>query len=127
MLSGAISWVGKQAQLSANPVILGEGWWLITQAITKGCNTHEGLDIPAPFHLQQHSSTSAIKTHLHDQQASQQLLHDGRCLDMAPGQCTKYEVRHHSKVKFEAGGSESYGQPPSLSPSPSLDHGFKSD
>ena len=35
MLSGAISWVGKQAQLSANPVSLGEGWWLITQAITR--------------------------------------------------------------------------------------------
>ena len=37
MLSGAISWVGKQAQLSANPVSLGEGWQLIAQAITKGC------------------------------------------------------------------------------------------
>ena len=37
MLLGAISWVGKQAQLSANPVSLGEGWQLITKAITKGC------------------------------------------------------------------------------------------
>ena len=35
MLSGAISWVGKQAQLNANPVSLGEGWQLIAQAITK--------------------------------------------------------------------------------------------
>ena len=35
MLSGAISWVGKQAQLNANPVSLGEGWWLITQTITE--------------------------------------------------------------------------------------------
>ena len=35
-LSGAISWVGKQAQLSAKPVSLGDSWWLITQAITKG-------------------------------------------------------------------------------------------
>ena len=26
MLSGAISWVGKQAELSANLVSLGEGW-----------------------------------------------------------------------------------------------------
>ena len=34
-LSGAISWVGKQAQLNANPVSLGEGWWLITQTITE--------------------------------------------------------------------------------------------
>ena len=29
MLSGAISWVGKQAQLNANPVSLSEGWQLI--------------------------------------------------------------------------------------------------
>ena len=35
MLSGAISWVGKQAQLQAKPVSLGKGWQLITQAITK--------------------------------------------------------------------------------------------
>ena len=35
MLSGAISWVGKQAQLNANAVTLGEGWQVITQAITE--------------------------------------------------------------------------------------------
>ena len=35
-LSGAISWVGKQAQLSAKPVSLGDSWQLIAQAITKG-------------------------------------------------------------------------------------------
>ena len=34
MLSGAISWVSKQAQLNANAVSLWEGQWLITQAIT---------------------------------------------------------------------------------------------
>ena len=34
-LSGAISWVSKQAQLSANAVSLQEDWQLITQAITK--------------------------------------------------------------------------------------------
>ena len=37
MLSGAIGWVGKQAQLNANLISLGEGWQLITQAITKWC------------------------------------------------------------------------------------------
>ena len=46
LLSGAISWVGKQAELSANPVSLGEGWQLITQAITKGCIKQRG-----PGHL----------------------------------------------------------------------------
>ena len=35
-LSGAISWVGKQGQLSTKPVCLGDGWQLITQAITEG-------------------------------------------------------------------------------------------
>ena len=37
VLSGAISWVDKQAQLQAKPVSLGEGWWLIAQAITEWC------------------------------------------------------------------------------------------
>ena len=34
-LSGAIGWVGKQAQLNANAVILWEGWQIIAQTITK--------------------------------------------------------------------------------------------
>ena len=46
MLSGAISWVGKQAQLSANLVSLGEGWQLIAQAITKGCIKPRGSGHP---------------------------------------------------------------------------------
>ena len=36
MLSGVIAWVGKQAQLNAKPVNLGEGMCLIAQAITEG-------------------------------------------------------------------------------------------
>ena len=35
-LSGIIAWVGKQAQLNAKPVNLGDGQWFITQAITEG-------------------------------------------------------------------------------------------
>ena len=35
-LSGVITWVGKQAQLKAKPVNLGDGRQLITQAITEG-------------------------------------------------------------------------------------------
>ena len=35
MPSGAISWVGKQAQLNANTVSLWEGQQMIAQAITK--------------------------------------------------------------------------------------------
>ena len=99
---------------------------MIAQAITKGCIKPRGLDILAPFHLHQHHSTSAIKTSLQNQQASQQLLHDGRCPDVAPGQCTKNEVRCHCKVEIEARGNKSLGNP-TPSPSPSPDHGFKSD
>ena len=44
--SGALSWVGKQAQLNANALSLWEGWHLITQAITKQCAEAGGLDIP---------------------------------------------------------------------------------
>ena len=36
MLSAGIPWVGNQAQLSAKPVSLGDGRWLIAQAITEG-------------------------------------------------------------------------------------------
>ena len=45
-LSGAIGWIGKQAQLSANPVSLGEGQQMITQAITKGCIEPRGPGHP---------------------------------------------------------------------------------
>ena len=35
-LSEAIAWVGKQAELSAKSVSLGDSWQLITQTITEG-------------------------------------------------------------------------------------------
>ena len=57
-LSGAIYWVGKQAQLNANPISLGEGQWLIAQAITDWCIEPRGprhpCSIPpasAPFNF----------------------------------------------------------------------------
>ena len=45
-LSGAISWVGKQAQLWAKPVSLGKGRQLIGQAITKWCIKPRGPGCP---------------------------------------------------------------------------------
>ena len=41
-LSGAISWVGKQAQLNVNVGSLGEGWQLIAQAFTECCSEPRG-------------------------------------------------------------------------------------
>ena len=56
MLSGAISWFGKQAQLNANELSLQVGQWYIAQAITKWCIEarrpgHPHLCLPAllPF------------------------------------------------------------------------------
>ena len=43
MLSGAISWVSKPAQLSAKLASLGDGQWLIAQAITEGHIKPRGL------------------------------------------------------------------------------------
>ena len=57
-LLGAISWVGKQAQLSAKPASLGDGWQLITQAIAEGHieprgpgHPHSIPSAPTPFNF----------------------------------------------------------------------------
>ena len=109
-LSGTISWVGKQAQLSAKPVSLGDGQLLIAHAITEGHIEPRGpghphsipsASTPFNFHNQDFS--------FHDQQTSHQLLNDGRCPDLAFSQYIRSEVRHHSKARIEAGGNESYG------------------
>ena len=55
-LSGAVSWVGKSADLNANPLTLWEGWQVIAQAITE-CQIearrpgypHSHLATPQPF------------------------------------------------------------------------------
>ena len=46
MLSGAISWVGNQAQLNTNAVSLQEGQQLITQTITEQCIEARGSRCP---------------------------------------------------------------------------------
>ena len=66
-LSGASSWVSEKAQLNANPVSLGEGWWLITQAITKWnieprgprC-PHSILPASAPFNFCNQDQSSQV-------------------------------------------------------------------
>ena len=67
-LSGVIAWVGKQAQLSAKPLSLGNGRWLIAQAITKwsveargpGCpHSIPPVSMPFSFHNQDLSPQSA--------------------------------------------------------------------
>ena len=67
-LSGVTAWVGKQASLSAKPISLGEGRWLIAQAITKGHIKPRGpghphsippVSMPFNFHNQDMSPQSA--------------------------------------------------------------------
>ena len=110
-LSGAIGWVGKQAQLSAKPVSLGEGWQLIAQAITEGHIKPRGPGHPHSIPLHQHHSISVIKTHLHKQQTSWWLQNDGRLPDFALGQYIMSEVGDHSETGTEAIDNGSYGWP----------------
>ena len=122
-LSGTIAWVGKQAQLSAKPVSLGNGWQLIAQAITEGHIKPRGLGALIPSYLHHHHSISIIKTHPHDQQTSQQLLNDGSCPGFALNQYIRSEVRHNSTAR----DNESHGRPHPGNLPLSSDHGFKSD
>ena len=109
-LSGAISWVGKQAQLSAKPVSLGNIWRLIAQAIIEGHIVPKELCHPFPPHLHQHHPISIIKTCLHDQPTSQQQLDDGRCPGLALDQYFRSKVRCHSKAGTETRDNENYGR-----------------
>ena len=59
MLSRVTAGVGKQAQLSAKPISLGDGRWLVAQAITKGHIKPRGPGYPpsippafTPFNFQ---------------------------------------------------------------------------
>ena len=59
-LSGALSWIGKQAQLNTNALCLQEHWWLIAQAITEQCAEARGPGcphscLPAPLPFRFHS------------------------------------------------------------------------
>ena len=61
-LSGALSWVGKEAQLTTNPLNLWEGRWLIAQTDTKGCIEARGpkhpcswLPVSPPFGFHSHA------------------------------------------------------------------------
>ena len=63
-LSGALSWVGKEAQLTTNPLNLWEGRWLIAQADTKGCIEARGprhpcswLPVSPPFGFHSHAGS----------------------------------------------------------------------
>ena len=111
MLSGAISWVGKQAQLNANPVSLNEGWQLIAQAITEQALNPEDPDILTPFHLHHYHLASAIRASAHEGWDSQLPLNNWRCLGIAIGHCTMIEAEHYNVARNIAISDEIYGLP----------------
>ena len=113
MLPRAIGWVGKQAELNASLVHLGEGWQLIPQAITKWCTEPKGTGCPdsIPFHLQHHHLTSAVRTSLWGQQGTQLLLYDGRCPGMTLGCPTRNEAKNYKKAKTKTRGIKNCAQP----------------
>ena len=108
-LSGAICWVGKQALLSANPVSLGEGWWLITQAITERCIKPRGPGHPC---IIPHASTLF---NFSNQGWSPQVagpstpIEQWGCPSGTLGHCTRNEAKHCRRT--ETKGSKNYGQP----------------
>ena len=108
-LSGVIAWVGKQVQLSAKSVSLGNGRQLIAQAITKGHIEQGGLATLIPFNLHQCHSVFIIKTCPHDQPTSQWLLNNGRCPSLDLRQDSRSKAGHHSKAGIEVRDNKSYG------------------
>ena len=111
MPSGAISWVGKQAQLNANAVSLWEGWQLIAQAITEHTLNPEDLDILTWFHLHHHCLASAVRMSPHRKWGSQLLLHDWRCPGITIKHHTMNEAEHYNAAGTMATGNETLGLP----------------
>ena len=79
MLSGAISWVSKQAQLNANTVSLQEaGSWLLRPSPNDVLKL-EDLDILTHIHLNYHHLASAIRMSPHEERGSRVLMNAERC------------------------------------------------
>ena len=124
-LSGAISWVGKQAQLNANSVSLQEGQQLIAQAITEWCIEARGCGHP---HLHP-PALPPFSFHNQDEPPWEERLQSAdKCWEV---------LRHTHWVPYhEWGCASQWGQDHSqqwwdlwaaLTLTPSPDHGFKSD
>ena len=124
-LSGAISWVGKQAQLNTNTVSLWEGWQMIVQAITKWwaeargpghCHTNLPAFLPFSFHNQ-------------DGLLQEERPHNtDKCMEEPRHTC---QTSHHDRGQTAQHGwdhGQSWQYPwAAMTPSPSPDCGLKSD
>ena len=126
-LSKAISCVGKQVQLNTNVKSLRECWQLFAQAITKWCVEARGPGCP-------HSHLPALPPfsfHNQDGPPQEERLQSGdECLEEPRHTC---QALHHEwgwvlKHGWDSGQKQwdPWGAP-TLTPSPSLDCGFKND
>ena len=124
-LSGAISSVGNQAQLNTNAVSLWEGWQKIVQAITKWWAEarrpgHPSTYLPAflPFSFCNQDEPLQEER----PQSADECMEEPR---------HTHHTSHHdwswtTQCSWDHG--QRWQEPwAALSPSPSLDHGFKSD
>ena len=105
MLSWAISWVGKQAQLYANAVRLWEGWQLIAQAISEWCIEARG---PTWSHLLLPASPLFSS---HEEGGSQLLLNNRRFPGIPTMHHTMIDIRLYNMAGTAAKGSEIHGPP----------------
>ena len=127
MLSGAMSWVGKQAQLNASGLILWEDWQLIAQAITKWCAEARGLGCP-----HSHPPAFPLFRFCHQDKPLQEERLQGTDKCMQELRHTHWTLHHNQGQVPQCGWdhSQMWWDPwvaPTPSPSPSLDHEFESD
>ena len=99
MLSGVISWVGKQAQLNANVVSLGKGQQLIAQAITEWHIEPRGPRCPCLIPPVSPPFSSTIRISPHEEQGSQLLLNDWRCTGITIGCHTMNKAEHYNGAR----------------------------
>ena len=124
-LSGVIAWVGKPAQLSTKPVSLGDGRWIIAQAIAEGNIELRGLATRIPFHLHQCHSVSVIKTCPHDQPMTCKTV--GGSPAWALGRTVGARLDATVRPELRAETTAVMGGSTPVTPSLLSDHGFKSD
>ena len=113
-----VGWFGKQAHLNTNPVTLGEGWQLITQAITEWCieprrPSHPHSIQPASLPFNFCTQDQSPQTAKHKMQ-----LNDGKQLGLTQGCGTRNKTMHYKKARTKARGNETSGPPHPHCPHP---------
>ena len=107
--SGAISWIGKQAQLNTNAVSLWEGWQMIVQAITKWWSETRDLAVPILTYLQSCHSVFIIMMGLYRKRGHAALVNAWRSLGILIGCHNMAKAGPHNTARITVRGSETHG------------------